>query len=424
MKTNISPKVIFKQSENAVGVLTNTPSKKDYVLLGLTEKKGDHDDSSFKGKFDLLRLSSAKQVTEAIVFNQPKEFETSNNKNPNGDFRSASFLTGYSYPERMNYISNTSYEAKNSFLEFEAEITNEHKGRLNLGFYGTQNTSRAVEVLINGILVDEVDTTSQVPKTIFRSINVGSTVGKVKVKLKIKDDNNYIRGVHFLGYNAFDLNALTNKVETNGVLFNYGTNHYISRSTGANEYALRDAATGKWFGSYHGGEELLSRKMIADGQEINMSTSEVKLINTLTICQETMMVDSVKSTSVTDLSNDGTYSFEAFLKKIKPIELFDFYSCMTCSNNEFNKVLYPEIKTATMSNNTLLLENAGNLTQVNEATNQTIETQYIKQDDYFTTTPLRVMYFDGSYSKVYHGVTTGNKMKFESVIVGNSKIFN
>lgn len=422
---NSNFKIVSVENE-ILKIFTRSPSRDSYVMFELKKGIGDNSNASYGDSFDLLRLTNVHSYKDVIVFNQPKNFTSSQISNPEGDFRLTQFLTGYTYPEKMDYISNTNRESQGGFLEFDIIVDKSNKGIIDLGFYGTPNTNKNLGVYLNDTLIDTVDTSSSEPRTLFKSIFVGSFIGKGKLRLQLAKDATASRALHFLGYNVMDLKYLDSQRDLNGFLANINTGkHYISKTIGANDYAILKTSTNKWFGSFHGGETLVSRKILADSEEIDLSVNKTIGAKKISILQRTNLINLIESQTITDFYNDGTYVFQAnFDNKGNSVDVSNMYTCMTCSNNEFNEVFYPRMDTVSPTNNNLILEKTGKVIQYNPNTNQTITTDYMPQLKYFTNIPLRVLYFDNLYSKVYHAQTIDNSIKLENINFGNKKIFD
>lgn len=425
--SNINQKVVLKIKEDEYQIFTRQRTRGEYCLFKLTKGTGDTSSASIGKDFDLLRLVSVFSVKDIIVFNQPEIFTSSQNKSHGvNDFSLKSFTTGYESPVKRNYISNVNNEAQGSFLEFTTVVTKAHKGKINLGFYGTPNTNKKLSIYINGVLTDTVDTSSPTPKTVFFSVNAGSRTGEVTIRLQTANDATANGGVHFLGVDAIDLKELDYNFKMNGLLYNWNTgNHYISQTTGANDYALLENDSGKWSGSFHGGEKAESILMNVDGISIlDMIDGEYKLGKSLKIIQMTTIIDKISAQSITEIVNDGIISFECRFEIKTPFQVKNFYPAMTCTNDTFKEVLFPRRAVAGTSNSLIKLPNSKKVTQMNLTTGQSVTTLYTPLTDYTGDTPLAIRYSANLYSKIYHGLAVDSLRKLESLNFGSVKIFD
>lgn len=411
-------KALIKKGDNRYDVITQKGNK--YIEMELRKDIIDSSNVSLGGEGQVFRLTGVKEVSETIVYIQPKF--TSSSKDGVDDFFVGKLDTGYNYPAKANYITNTGRENWNSYLKFKHKIKTTDNGKLGLAFYSTKNTNQELSVYVNDVKVDTIDTSTGEagsPVVIY-TVNVGKEIGNVEIKLQVPNSAAASKSVHFLGIGVKEFNTLEPNSEYNGILYNYSGNNYITKSKGANDYALKNAE-GKWMGSYHGGEVIENRLITVDSKKETLAKDEVAFGSDISFYQKTNIDNTIKNNFIINISKPATIEHQNNFKVAKPFITKDFYAAMTCTNPEFNTVVSPNFF-KTKTGETVFVDNVGEVIQMDVEHGLSILSKHSILKDYVTN-PLYIQSSE-YYNKVYHSVTTNKDYEVKDIYFSSSKTFN
>lgn len=243
--------------------------------------------------------------------------------------------------------------------KFEWNVPTGVSDKINFMFLGTTGSSNDVEISLNDIIIDNVNlrayhTTEDDVKTSlipleynFPKKNNNTTNKFVKVSLENKGTGNIlISAINFYELSAYDGQAVTDFKAL-------GTNRRYLTS-GANDYAIRDANNGKLFGSYHGGEisetiQLYFNKGVfpqSSESEKNsffddLNNDDWCAIKNFYIYQRTNLAnDQAKMTSRFDFNTNGTIEME-FGYRSDSLKIKSFRTAMSCTHTNFRHLTYP-----------------------------------------------------------------------------------
>ena len=425
-QANINLKMVQKVSNTEYRVFSRKRSKAGYTAIRFRKDAGAASDTANYGSsWGLLRLDQVMDISQATVFNTPDSFTTSNVNSGGNDFQKVALATGSTYTNGglVYYISNTSRNAVSEWFEFPVNIKKSNFGYLYLGFYSTGASATVVNVYIGGVKVQSLNLSRAAAQFTTFAIPTNGYIGNTTMRIEV-DPSSTNNLVHFVGYNFMELDELIDGIDVNNLLFKESNNHYITGSTGANEYAIMEKVTGKWCGSYHGGENSESLLINLDGVDLTAKTNGSFVSGkSFNILQKTDIIGRIKSTILTDITNDSTYNINVRFDVYSSFIANNFYICMTCTNTSFMNIIYPISAVSDSSNTEINVANLGRIIQMNPITNQTITTIYTPFLEYNSNTPLYVQY-STFYAKVYHGLAKYMDFIMSDINFGNTKIFD
>lgn len=421
--SKVSQKVLYKASSAEYNIISKKPSKSGFTFMKFQKDTGVAADAQNHGaNHGLMRLTGVFNVPRALIYNQPSAYTTSQLFSAgNNDFASAAFGSDYGVPFPVNFISNNAKNIANAWVEFTINIKRAHYGLLYLAFLGTSGSCKNLDVLINGTLVKTIDISdSNKIKTV--SVPVSNYFGDVTLRLQLPTSPNGT-SVHFLGYNAMDLSDVADGLVYNRALYDVSGDHYISQSTGANDYAIKENG-GKWLGSYHGGEVSTSLSVLVDGVEcVGLATGSFAIGKKVEIIQSTDLIGKINTQSITRVYFDSTFEFDCGFDVLTSFDVSDFYNTMTCSNTGFENVIYPRKLTTNTLNTDYELPNVLKVIQQNPTTKQQITSMYTPGLGYKGGAPLKVTRAS-NYNKVYHGQVVKSIAPIGDINFSAIKIFD
>lgn len=273
---------------------------------------------------------------------------------------------------------------------------------------------------------DELKTTLNTKTDSLKAIFFSVPVNKIGlVEVKIKTVGALPCRAHFLGVNVQKLNDYNADFSSNGFMYITDSSHYINQSRGANEYAFFEKESGRWAGSYHGGETINDLMINLDGVEIStMSNGSFKIGKNLKIIQNTNIINKVIAQSVTEISHDSTYVINVSFNVPQPFLVSSFYVGMTCSNDTFNELIFPELVTMSSANRKKVLPPTKKVIQLDKTTGNTITSSFSAVSGYVGKEPMAISFTSGSYAKVYHGLAVLSDKMLENIVFGAIKVFD
>lgn len=421
--SKVGHKVLFKLSESEYNVISRKPSKSGFTFMKLRKDTGvAADANNYGANYGLVRLTGVFNVTKALIYNQPTSYTTSQLfAAGSNDFASANFNTDYGLPYPAKFVSNNGKNIANAWVEFTVNIKRAHNGILFLGFLGTSGSCKNLDVLINGAVVRTIDI-SDATKVKIIPIPVANYFGDVTVRLQLPASPTGT-SVHFLGYNVVDLADAADGLVYNSALYTVSGDHYISQSTGANDYAIKENG-GKWLGSFHGGETSTGLSILVDGVEcVGLPVGSFVVGKKVEVIQSTNLIDKINTQSLTRIYFDSTFEFDCGFDVLTSFDVSDFYNTMTCSNTGFENVVYPRKISTTTLNADYELPNVLKIVQQNPATKQQITSMYTPGVGYKGGAPLKVTRAS-NYNKVYHGQVVKSSAPIGDINFSAIKVFD
>lgn len=240
---NISPKLI----QNTLGtffITTQRPNKNKYVRFRL--KQGVVTTSgSVGGNAELLRCIEVVEVVESFVMKSVPSAEGGA-----GAVHGTSVIN-YTLPEGSQALtcSSITTRAVGAYKEYVV-TTPKGKREIDILFYGTSGSSADTDISVDGVVV--LDGISLVKATsAFFLVTVPLPTSGTHTIRATTNDVKYmtIAGVDVVQLSDFAKGHSYDAVVNIG---NATANQYVD-SNGSMDYALLDADTDLWCGSYHGG---------------------------------------------------------------------------------------------------------------------------------------------------------------------------
>lgn len=317
-----------------------------------------------------------------------------------------------------------------SSVDFKIKVGTSKKG--NILILGTTGSSQSVDILVSGEIVKTFNPTKVVAGTTpaYKLIEFDipsrlDSSAEVTVTLRNNDTANkkvYFSCVNFYAlkdYSGQDIDFYKAFVTSNAWI-----NH-----AGASDYAILDAETNLWCGSYHGGETRLSARITWGTEttynQVKHFTTAGKttlrdkasvpvgwyVLPSFKIQQLTNINNKGKMLSVFDFDTDGTMqmSFSFYEGAIKAKT---FYTCLATTHPSFTSLRYPLYQDLPSAPTPLyILPNEGHVIQSNFAKNMSLGHRFSKFDTAYIVNPLQkhgwIYNHATYYKKLYYGFVEG-----------------
>lgn len=385
----VSPKLI-QNSAGAYLITTQKPNKQGYVRFRLKDGIVTTVESQ-GGKGEFLRVIEVIEVVESFfMMNIP-----SANSDPTiwGTLPINYVVLG----KGQQSIPSASITTKTAGAWVEYQVATPRGVReIEALIYKSSGSSDNINISVDGINVltgvSFMDATAG-----FRKIRIPlPTSGTHTVRFTtVKSANMTIGGVNLVDLKdykpEYNYDYCVNVANNNG-------NQYVT-STGAMDYALLDADTNLWCGSYHGGETRTRISFVFDGIELTVADGQFKIFNTLEIEQETNIMDKVNTFSRQIFNSDGERELQVIFKG--DIKLKTMFVNMATTLDTFTDVLYPVKDSLTATDRVYLPDGTNYVIQKNPTTNQKCIT-ILNQKKISSKEAPFIKKLAGSYCKVYN----------------------
>lgn len=227
-------------------------------------------------------------------------------------------------------------------------------GKINVAFFirGSVTQNETVNIKINGETVKTVTLNLAHSQRVVTHEIETSLSGIGANTFKVGVENTSSREVYIVGLNVYNLKDYEGQ-KVDGYAAHGSTLHDFIDNNGANDYAIKNAETGQNFGSYHGGEKMVScevlwRTSMQDRYEyVDFDSLEVNAwcaIKHFSIKQTTNLIDRAYMHGIHNFDTDGTlqmdFSYEV-MDGATPIPLMDFWTSLTCTSPEFTELTHP-----------------------------------------------------------------------------------
>lgn len=385
----VSPKLI-QNSAGAYLITTQKPNKQGYVRFRLKDGIVTTVESQ-GGKGEFLRVIEVIEVVESFfMMNIP-----SANSDPT--IWGTSPINYVVLGKGQQSIPSASITTKTAGAWVEYQVATPRGVReIEALIYKSSGSSDNINISVDGINVltgvSFMDATAG-----FRKIRIPlPTSGTHTVRFTtVKSANMTIGGVNLVDLKdykpEYNYDYCVNVANNNG-------NQYVT-STGAMDYALLDADTNLWCGSYHGGETRTRISFVFDGIELTVADGQFKIFNTLEIEQETNIMDKVNTFSRQIFNSDGERELQVIFKG--NIKLKTMFVNMATTLDTFTDVLYPVKDSLTATDRVYLPDGTNYVIQKNPTTNQKCITILNQKKISSKETPF-IKKLAGSYCKVYN----------------------
>lgn len=302
------------------------------------------------------------------------------------------------------------------YIEFNVPFNSDRDA--NLQFYLTPGSATDAQISIDG----------GVPETLDLST---STAGVYRHALKASPGFHTVRvtapsggTVNVFGANYEDIRD-AGRYDFTGGFVTWGGDEKWTSGEGANDYAILDADSGLFGGSFHGGETLSEESYIVDGQEVSLQGAPI-IGQQIRIRQRTEIDwgngSLVNSDSEHSFDRDGGYRLDiAFTGDVRSST---FYSAMHTTPESYTHVTFPDFADlAAQPDGFHAFRRTDTIVQRDPSTSRQIRTRVSLVDDrgnvYGGPAVRKVT---GSYNKFYYGpAISGLPQRFTSFACATEK---
>lgn len=292
---------------------------------------------------------------------------------------------------------------QNAYKEYSVTIGK--GGKFSVGFIvGTGKTTGA-KVSIDGVDVDTFSLVASATDVWIKEYSAAPGTHTVRVT---KTDAG-VTPLQVFGCNFYDADQFPDGNNLDSLGYARTANYYKNTSTGAIEYAMQAAGTGKFAGSYHGGETRSALKILVDGLDISAAaTGAVYAGRDIRLVQDTTVnttAGSVAVQSVTQFLLAGGHTFTA-TADCGSVPLSYFYTHMDVVEVGFNKLTYPQtIDMSEYENNSQIKLGPSELTVLENPTTGQRSATWSRQFEtkYNSYKGARVWVSEENYFKPYNG---------------------
>jgi hypothetical protein len=382
---SVSPKVVEKRTADSYYVLSKRPGGDDYLLF-LLERGIVTTTSSVGGASELMRPTSVYNIDEAMVYKHSKGTSVGTW----GEWGYSLKSGATTYRDLLFWRNSSANSA--DYIEFS--VTVPKSGEVSLLFYSSGASDPAAQVLADGEQIGTVRLNNFSSDVILRKF----TAPPGQRTIRIKTSGNY--WVYVAGVNCYFAKDAPTSLVYDKMAFWGGGAPYINNK-GAMEYAFYDTDLSLYYGSYHGGETLISDQLMLDNKNASMATGEVRVRKSFAIRQTTNINNKFTSDTYYQISGDGLMEFTASLSG--DANLSTAYSCMSTTNNAFTEVIYPKRMSIT-TDGEYYLGRINKVVQQDPSTGQKITTFLtLFKDDNNALGGVFIRRTTGAYNKVYYG---------------------
>jgi|GEM_PF-5641567 len=353
--SNIGYKAIYKTG-NDLNVVTQKPNGKDYVSFKLNNSIVASDAYSVGGSGELTRVVSVLNVDYFKLLQK-----TYSNRSTTGWGANTSIAYGSSTVSLCSISTPTAGE----WVEYT--ITVPHGVyTTTLLVYASNGSSDNVDISVDGVV--KLNTSFKQTTAGWKEIEVPITPGGHTVRITIKT----VAYASIAGLNLVDLKNFKSGYSFDTfILQNDGANPYITNQ-GAIDYAMVDADTGLYCGSYHGGETRNRLQYLLDNTEISLTDGSLFVGKVFEIEQDTSIVSKLNAYSRYIFRADGIQEFEVYLTG--NMNITRLFSNMTTTHTSFNKCIYPKVINTAAGSDFYLPIETDYIVQKNPVTNRKITT--------------------------------------------------
>lgn len=270
---------------------------------------------------------------------------------------SVNMLVSLSFPagtaaggRAVKYRSGTSAGATIDFT-----VTSRYIGQRGVAaIYCTGGSTPSADLLVNGVVQTNFSAVLSGGVNILLVEYTCTLAGANTIQLR-----NNTAGSQSLNVIGVEFSTLENYTtgSVDEVAFGDYDEDYLP-SNGANDYAFLSTATGKFFGSVHGGETVRgAAEMLVDGVNVGIPTSGAFFVGeNIQLRQRTTMADG----SGGSLNVESTYTY--YEDSVQKLDVYmsgsatvtTAYTAMSTTSDRFTLVTYPEFRTLTAPSTTLI----------------------------------------------------------------------
>ena len=416
----------------------------NYILYGLDSREGTSN-VSVGENWDLIRLNKAIMANDVYV--AKTQFDESSVVGTLGttyesDLRNTiENYSVYTHPDEVqaDFLSSSGdgkgvavrriSGSSPSQVSWDVQIGTNRK--CNMLLFGTTTSSTDVDILVNGEVVANVDTTKFAIGTnltykvlefeIPTRVNISTSV---KVTLRNNDTSGAYANFSCLNYMKLK--------DYDGRDIDFYKVFTTSRKwidhAGSSDYAIFDKDLQQWCGSYHGGETRVSAQMTwASGSSwqptVAWDTGRYTMRNKSDIPIGWYITPQLKLRQLTNINNKGRmlsiFDFDTDGTLQMNFSFFDgsivaetFYTALATTHVGFNMVEYPRYENIPTDGSNVYLRNSeGYVIQRNSAKGLSLGSRFTLFGDRYIPNKLKTagwIYNDANYyKKLYYGYADG-----------------
>lgn len=334
---------------------------------------------------------------------------------PSGTSGTWSGPTAYSFTGQASgfgigaWNSTKYYQTTEQNAYKEYSVTVGKAGRFSVGFVVGTGKTGAAKVSIDGVDVDTFSLVASAADVWIKEYSAAPGVHTVRVT---KTDAN-TNPMQVFGANFYDADRFPDGNNLDSLGYARTANYYKNGSTGAIEYAMQGAGTGKFAGSFHGGETRSVFKLLVDGTDVSgAATNSVYAGRDIRIVQETSIdttVGIVTTQSTTQFLRSGGHVFSAAVDA-GTVPLSYFYTHMDVVEAGFNRLVYPvTLDLSGYADNSQIALGPNEMTVLENPTTGQRSATWARQFEtkYNTYQGARIWVSTGLYNKPYNGPAVG-----------------
>lgn len=382
---SITPKIIQKFTANSYYVMSKRPASDKYMLF-LFERGILTTNNSVGGSADLLRPTSVYNIDDAVVYKHAYSLI-------NGTWEDYNYSLpgGATTFRQLKFWRNTSV-LSTDYIEFNVDVDSD--GKLSLLFYSTASSDPNASILVDGVTVGTVKLNNFTGNMLFKTFD--APPGNRTIRIKTSG----AFYIYVAGVNCYKLKDAPAGKVYDAMAYSGGGQPYINNK-GAMEYAFYDVDSQIYYGSYHGGETLLSEEFQIDNQIVTLNVGDVKVGKSFSFKQKTNINNKFTANTLYQLKGDGLLEFTAHLTG--GANLSTAYNCMATVNDSFTNVLFPKRVDIT-TDGEVYFGRVNKIIQENPATGQKITTFLtLFENDNNALGGVFIRRTAGAYNKVYYG---------------------
>ena len=415
-----------------------------YILYGLDSREGTSN-VSVGGNWDLIRLNKAIMANDVYVaktqFDESSVVGTLGTTYESELRNTIENYSVYTHPDEVqaDFLSSSGdgkgvavrriSGSSPSQVSWDVQIGTNRK--CNMLLFSTTTSSTDVDILVNGEVVVNLDTTKFAIGTnlTYRVVEFEiPTRVNISTSVKVTLRNNDTSGA----YAQFSCLNYMKLKDYDGRDIDFYKVFTTSRKwidhAGSSDYAIFDKDLQQWCGSYHGGETRVSAQMTwASGSSwqptVAWDTGRYTMRNKADIPVGWYITPQLKLRQLTNINNKGRmlsiFDFDTDGTLQMNFSFFDgsivaetFYTALTTTHVSFNMVEYPRYENIPTNGSNVYLRNSeGYVIQRNSANGLSLGNRFTLFGDRYIPNKLKTagwIYNDANYyKKLYYGYADG-----------------
>lgn len=405
----VTTKIFHKVSDTEFHIYSKKPYSNEYLDFRFEEGVSTTTNSA-GSPAELMRVTGVFNLTKAYTqLTTPKSM--TGLWEPYEQFLDSAAGIPGARNSALKFYRNT--ESTAATIEFDAYANEE--GFISLGFFATNISAEDIKIKIEEVEVATVSAKAiNGPYLLIKKIPTNA-VGNVTVKIEKQGS-----APVYVASNTFKLHETPVQAKVDNIAFFDNGEPYVANK-GAMDYALVDENELYW-GSYHGGETLVSRAALADKKAVaSASPGTILPCISFRLDQTTQIGDLFESRTSQRITRDGFFDFD--FSFIGDAVVRTVYTTMTTTENKFKYVIYPKLEN-TGTDGTYYYGKTNRITQEDINTRQKITTLFTRyENENNSNAGVFVRVTQGAYNKVYYGPVVGGLRRIKHLYGSNTRIF-